>query len=259
VRDYVKTGVGLALLAGCGGPPGAALPASDPPLECAAADPACAPRLTMSPAQVNYGLVSLLAPSRRVITFGNDGCAPLEVCAAWSSDPDVAWFDGFEPTAIPPGEEASFMLQIAAAAELPTGPGEVVVTLESNDPERFRLEIPIRFDGINLPSCEATGPETVDFGAVAVGTSTRAPFIIDNREGPDRCLVTKVELKPDCAEAGITLPEPATSVLVAAGSTAQWDLVFEPVTPGAAECTLEYAISAPDRPWRTVHLRGRGE
>jgi len=212
----------------------------------------------MVPAQVNFGLVSLLAPSRRVITFGNDGCAPLEVCAAWSSDPDVAWFDGFEPTAIPPGEEAPFTLQIAAAAELPTGPGGVMVTLETNDPERFRLEIPIRHEGINLPPCEATGPETIDFGAAAVGTSTRAPFIIDNREGPDRCLITSAELKPDCTGTGIALPDPIRSVLVATGTVARWNLTFEPAAPGPVECTLEYAISDPDRPWRTVPLHGLG-
>lgn len=113
------------------------------------------PVISVTPMMIDLGDVRLGTTLSRPLTITNSGGAPLTVRASWagtrpSTDLSTA------PQAIPPTAGGTFTeLQVVVTATA-AGPITGLLQLDSNDPSRPVITIPVRANGVTGP-----GPEVV--------------------------------------------------------------------------------------------------
>lgn len=216
--------------------PGAAPPASTD----AGLDPdAGAPpgRIQVLPPVLSFGLVSVLAPTRRSLLVTNAGFGPLEVQSAAIDDALVA--AGFSlgpvdlPTRLTPGDHLELALSLAANEGFPA---EGYITVRSDDPVEPAARVRVLAEGTDCCPCRwRIAPEAVDFGPVALTSTSVAETTVVN-EGPSACLLT-VDPGPDCTAAfGYVGPRP---LRLAPTASVAFPVRFAPAEVGRQACTLQ--------------------
>jgi len=213
------------------------------------------PDIEVTPAQVNFGLTSLLAPSQRTVLVTNTGFDDLrievevdrEATGVFSSNDDAG--DIIVPGAtkrievvFEPTEERIF---------------ETLMVITSNDADEEQVDVRLRGEGINLPPCQyEVSKNVVNFGTVEVNRTGVRPFEIRNLSRTSRCLITSLELSAESA-IEFELPEGSLAeVFIEPGAALAIPGVFAPTSPGTYEGRIEFSISNPDTPFNTVDLVG---
>jgi hypothetical protein len=204
------------------------------------------------PAEIDFGMVSLIAPARRPMRVTNGGAYRLEVYGVDTEPPfSTVLASG---ASLGAGESAHLWVQIEATTE---GPIEGAVLVYSDDPEAPVRAIRATALGVNLPPCEMTAPdEEIDFGQVPVGEVGTRDLTLTN-EGALDCYVTAASVVE--VASAFEVPE-ARSMQIAPGSSASISVKFTPTSTNAASAaTLEIGVSSPEQPYRRVPLIGRGQ
>jgi hypothetical protein len=215
------------------------------------------PDIEVLPPQLNFGQVSLIAPSRRNLVVTNTGFSPLEITDVVVDTQGTGSFTTNAPNAfrIEAGETETIPIEFTPRME-----GEIVsaVRFISNDADEGNLEVPIRGEGVVLPPCNfSVVPSQVQFGAVEVTRSLRRAFEIRNN-GADRCIITAVRLVGG-SDPAFSLPGgDIISQEIPPGAAETVVVEFAPTTAGTATGQVEFSISSPTRPYNTVDLSGVG-
>jgi hypothetical protein len=255
-----------ALLAACGAAPSAdelvdpAVVETDGELRCGSVPSSDAPPdVDVLPAQLDFGLVSRLAPSRRTMRVSSVGWSDLVVCGL-EVEPEAQ--SAFRVVDVPPlpvtlaaGDVLPLDLEFSPSSE---GPIETRLVIRTNDPDEPEIAVRlIAEDGQEDFGCDyAVEPARVDFGVAPVGTSVRRTVSVENRHAHQPCLLAAFDLGPDSSI--FTLDSDVSPQLIESGEAFELDLIFAPEAPGAVSCTAEYGISNPNRPWGEVELLGQG-
>ncbi len=215
------------------------------------------PDVQVIPAQLNFGRVATIAPSRRNLTITNVGNAPLEITGI---EVDTAGTGSFtspdaNPTVIAPGGTETVTITFEPREE-----GQIVsaVRILSNDADEPSLDVVVRGEGVNVPPCNyEVVPSQLDFGAVATTRNLRRSFEIRNR-GSDICIITAVRLLPG-SDPAFSLPGgDIMSRDIPAGAAEVVTVEFAPQSAGTFTGRVEFSISNPSTPFNEVPLNGVG-
>lgn len=215
------------------------------------------PNIELLPTQLNFGLVSLIAPARRTVLVANTGHEALEVSEIIADGAGTGAFS--TPSAggarIEPGESLAVTVEFQPLAE---GPVESRLIVRSNDADEPEASVRLLGEGISLPPCSyQVAPSQVAFGAVERGRALTRAFEIRNT-GTHDCLVTSARLLAG-SDPAFTLPDgDVISRIIPAGAAATVRTQFAPTDAGSRRGTVEFSISHPTTPFNEVELSGTG-
>jgi hypothetical protein len=230
------------------------------------------PDLQLSPASLDFGTVGLQYPVTRRLVLRNQGPADpatdLDVLLVRSAHIEAGEFrwsaaDGQAlPLAVDAGARAALEIRYAP---VDLGPDAAELVLETNDPLRPVVRVPLTGTGAAVYSCDYTlqpaASPGLQFGVVGRGRTSRLTFQLRNA-GPTDCLIGKVDLAPE-TPAAFALPEgPVYGRLLAPGEVQRVDVEFTP--PGTAPSGTDFAglvaveIASDRAPRQLVQLSGRG-
>jgi hypothetical protein len=126
---------------------------------------ASAPEITASPTMIDFGNVPLGTSAFRTITIANEGGAPLQSRVTWGGMMFTTDFST-NPQLIPdvaPGAYTEVQVLVTATRE---GPLQAILNIESNDPQRPTVSIPVQARGVLAGGTEVVKLEmTYDNGA----------------------------------------------------------------------------------------------
>ncbi|MDX2011633.1 MAG: choice-of-anchor D domain-containing protein [Myxococcaceae bacterium] len=202
------------------------------------------------PARLEFGRIEVGAEARQTITLRNPAVVPVEVTTEriTSERGQQALFG--QPPGTPSGQIA-----LGAGASV-----ELVFTFRPTEAVAASAQVRVRaaaqcpwvdvvLTGEGARDVLAWGPTALDFGFVAVGTSTSAPVQFDNASS------TPVEVRTSAT--GDVSVSPATLSVAAKGS-ATVQVTFTPTRPGARAGSVRFSTSARLQPEGVVPWTGNG-
>lgn len=198
------------------------------------------PELVVVPEQLAFGNTALVAPKRRSLVISNAGFSDLVITGLQISDP-LAGFNVLGTVApMRPGEARTLVVEFAPAV---AGDAFAELTIESNDPGRTPLAIPLSGLGVALAPCMAqVRPESLSFGVVAPERFLRRAVEVVN-QGADACLLYDAAMAEGSSDAfridGV-LPE-----MIAAGASELIFVEFAPLSAGTHMGSMELTLSTP--------------
>lgn len=215
------------------------------------------PRIEVSPLQLNFGRVALIAPARRNLVLRNTGFAPLaitEVQIDGDLSSSFSVVDGGGAVLLP-GESKNVVIEFNPNRE---GSIQGRLQIVSNDSDQEDLEVILRGEGVNLPPCNfSVSPnQAFDFGPVAVTRTLQRSFEIRN-EGTEPCLITATRLL-DGSQAFNLPGGDVLSREIPAGAAETIAVQFAPQSVGSLTGEVEFSISSPNRPFNTLQMTGEG-
>lgn len=210
------------------------------------------PDIEVLPAQCNFGLVSLIAPSVCTVRVANVGFDDLEISSI-TADTAAFTAPGSGATVIAPGESQRITVEFLPFVE---GPIESTLRIISNDRDEPETEVRLRGEGINLPPCSfEVSPDRLSFGEVPVQRFQGGAFEIRN-VGHNDCLLTSVRLEPG-SDRGISLPDAGVrSEIIAPGSAFTVRIDFAPTVAGQPSGAVLFSISSARSPFNRVPISG---
>ncbi|MCK6547495.1 choice-of-anchor D domain-containing protein [Myxococcota bacterium] len=215
------------------------------------------PNIAVFPAQLNFGLVSLIAPARKTFTIQNVGYAELAVSDILADTMGSGSFTtpGAGAQRIPVG---GFYDVTVEFQPVQAGPINDEILIRSDDQDTPELRVPVAGEGINLPPCsfEVTPPQ-VSFGVVERSRVLSRSFEIRNT-GANDCLVTSMRLLPG-SDGEFSLPDgEVNSLIIPGNSSTAFRVQYAPTAVGDNVGTIEFSISSPTSPFNTIALTGTG-
>lgn len=215
------------------------------------------PQIEVRPRQLNFGLVSTIAPARRSIIVQNLGSSPLEISDITMDRLETGAFrlNGSQTVVIDPGSLHTFTVEFQ-----PTLEGDVIsdMVIHSNDPLDKEVEVTLLGSGISLPPCDfAVTPSQLNFGVVERARVASRAFLIENRGDAD-CLVTGARMEPGSAPE-FSLPDgDVNSLIIPPGSATSVRIEYAPTESVAHAGQVEFSISSDISPFNLVPVAGTG-
>ncbi|MCA9554139.1 MAG: choice-of-anchor D domain-containing protein [Myxococcales bacterium] len=211
------------------------------------------PDIEVLPSQLDFGLVSLVAPARRSVLITNLGFDDLEISDIQATGAFRA--PGSGATVIPPGGAYVVVVEFLPVA---VGPVESELLIRSNDQDEAELRIPLVGEGIDLPSCSfELAPAQLAFGYVQIPRTQGRAFEIRN-VGSNDCLVTSAALEVG-TDPEFTLPDgDVRSQIIGPGAAFTILVDYSPQTVGSHTGAVEFSISSNTNPFNRVPLSGTG-
>lgn len=218
------------------------------------------PDIDVQPMILNFGEVSLIAPSRRTIQVANVGYENLEVSEVLA---DVAATGAFTANpagfSVPTGGFHDLTVEFQPTVE---GPISTELIIRSNDQDEPEVRVVLQGVGVNLPPCNfEVVPPQLGFGVVQLGSALFRAFEIRNLApagtGSD-CLLTSARMNPGSGTE-FSLPDgDLHSVRIPAGSSQTISVRYVPESQAAHTGEVEFSISSPTSPFNLVSLTGTG-
>jgi hypothetical protein len=193
---------------------------------------------TVSPVDVNFGIVQVLRASSqgvRINNVGTNDCLINDIEIALGSSPAFGLANGAETGIIlPPGEEKNIVVEYTP---MMGGVDEGVLTFYISDPTSSNPEIPLR--GVGSESALLITPNEIDFGQVGVGCSTRQREVTVYNTGSANTWVDRIEIpagvsmefKIENLPAGVPNP-PGAGAQIAPGASIVFSVRYESVDLG---------------------------
>jgi hypothetical protein len=214
---------------------------------------AVGPTIEVTPAQINFGLVSLLAPSRRSVVVTNTGTERLEVTDV-RVEPDETVFSLFESArrfALEPGGMQVIDVEFAPPDR---APHEAELVIESDAFGLPRAIVRLRGEDMSENWCSyAVEPRALDFGVVAIGETATRTFAVRSL-APSVCLVSDVGLTDDTDPPFAVVDPPASPRVLAPEEELTVTVHARPTTPGVRTGAVRFGISSGDAPYAEVPL-----
>ena len=219
------------------------------------------PDIEVIPEVVNFGLGTLIAPSRRTLLVTNVGFADLVISEIVADTLGTGAFSFSLPpgtnlgTPLEPGESIEITVEFQAQAE---GPVESTLLLRSNDADESEKEVRLVGEGINLPPCQfEVAPANLSFGVVPRTGSLQRSFEIRNT-GANDCLVTSARIEPG-SDDEFTLPDgDLQSEFIPPNSALAVTVEFAPTGAATFSGAVEFSISSPTTPFNRIPISGTG-
>ncbi len=215
------------------------------------------PDIEVLPPQLNFGLVSLIAPARRTVLITNVGFDTLSISSITADTAGTGAFTapGAGAVDIAPGGSYAITVEFQPVSE---GPIESTMLIVSNDQDESETEVRLIGEGINLPPCSfEIAPDTLAFGVVQVQRFQGRAFEIRNI-GSNDCLVTSARLEPG-TDPEFSMPNgDVRSQIIAPGSAFTIAVDYSPQAVGNHNGGIEFSISSAMSPFNVVPLSGTG-
>jgi hypothetical protein len=206
------------------------------------------PAIEVTPANLDFGGVAAGQTKDLPITVRNTGAAALTVSSVTSSNARFTVISPATPFNVAANAQQSVTVRFAPIAR---GPQTGTLSINSNDPNRARVDLPLSGNGL-APVIEVT-PASLGFGSVRVGQTKDLPLTVRN-PGDVSLAVSSIA----SSNAQFSVISPAGAFNVAAGSSVTVNVRFAPNSAGAKTGALSINSNDPNRPRVDVSLTGTG-
>lgn len=236
---------------------------SRPRLDVALTGTGVAPAIEVIPPSLDFGQVRLAQTKDLVLTIRNTGAAPLNISSITSNNPQFSVTQFVErpsgalrnlPLSIAPNSSVEVMVRfrpsfVAASVGALTG----VLSINSNDPNRPRVDVPLTGTGVGALIGAAS---SLSFGGVTVclATPTSATLTLTNTGNAP---LTIAALAIDNPAFALT-PQPALPLVIAPGASSTLNLSFYTRATGTQTGRLIISSNAVNNPGLSVALSGVG-
>ena len=203
-------------------------------------------QLTINPASVAFGSVSVGSSGTQTVTLTNAGTAALTVTAASSLGTEFSMSGISMPMTINAGGSASF-----SAIFTPTSVGAATggISIVSNAPGSPAT---IALSGTGIQAQLNATPSSAAFGNVTTGTSNSQTVSLTNNGSATVTISSVTVTGAGFSTTGITAP-----VTIAAGKGATFNAAFGPSSAGSVTGTITLVSNAPNSPL-SIPLSGTG-
>ena len=202
------------------------------------------PQLTISPASVAFGSVSVGSSGSQTITLTNAGNATLTVTQASPSGTGFSMSGASMPMTINAGSSASFS---AIFAPTTTGAASGSISIVSNAPGSPAA---IALSGTGIQGQLGANPASVNFGSVAVGSTGSQTITLTNSGSASVTISAATASGTGLSISGLSTPQ-----TLGAGLSTTFSAQFAPTTAGSASGSISIASNAPNSPL-TIPLSG---
>src|SRR5271155_5200053 len=202
------------------------------------------PQLTISPASVAFGSVSVGSSGSQTVTLTNAGNATLTVTQASTSGTGFSMSGASMPMTINAGSSASFS---AIFAPTTTGAASGSISVVSNAPGSPAA---IALSGTGIQGQLGASPASVNFGSVAVGSTGSQTITLTNSGSASVTISTATASGTGLSISGLSAPQ-----TLGAGLSTTFSAQFVPTSAGSASGSISIASNAPTSPL-TIPLSG---
>src|SRR5271168_3335599 len=204
------------------------------------------PQLTISPASVAFGSVSVGSSGSQTVTLINAGNATLTVTQASPSGTGFSMSGASMPMTINAGSSASFS---AIFAPTTTGAASGSISIVSNAPGSPAA---IALSGTGIQGQLGANPASVNFGSVAVGSTGSQTITLTNSGSASVTISAATASGTGLSISGLSTPQ-----TLGAGLSTTFSAQFAPTTAGSASGSISIVSNAPGSP-ATIALTGTG-
>src|SRR5271163_2705893 len=202
------------------------------------------PQLTISPASVAFGSVSVGSSGSQTVTLTNAGNATLTVTQASPSGTGFSMSGASMPMTINAGGSASFSTIFAPTA---TGAASGSISIVSNAPGSPAT---IALTGTGIQGQVGATPSSVSFGSVAVGSSGSQTITLTNSGTASVTISAATASGTGLSISGLSPP-----LTLGAGLSTTFSAQFAPTSAGSASGSISIVSNAPNSPL-TIALSG---
>ena len=204
------------------------------------------PQLTISPASVSYGNVSVGSSAPQTITLTNAGNATLTVTQLTASGAGFSVSGATLPLNINASSSASFTATFAPTS---AGAASGSMSIVSNAPGS---PASVLLSGTGIQGQLGAAPSTVNFGSVNVGSSGSQTITLTNSGTASLTISQATASGTGFSVSGITTP-----LTLGAGQSTSFAAKFAPTSAGSVSGSVSIVNNGPNSPI-TVSLSGSG-
>ncbi|MGB9309864.1 MAG: choice-of-anchor D domain-containing protein, partial [Candidatus Acidiferrales bacterium] len=204
------------------------------------------PTLTIAPASVTYGNVSVGSSATQTVTLTNSGNATLTVTQASASGTGFSVAGVSLPISINAGSSSSFT---AVFAPTTAGAATGSISIVSNAPGSPAA---IALSGTGIQGQLGATPASVNFGSVNVGSSGSQTITLKNSGTASLTISQATASGTGFSVSGITTP-----LALAAGQSTTFTAKFSPSSAGSVSGNVALVNNGPNSPIN-VALSGSG-
>jgi hypothetical protein len=202
------------------------------------------PDISFTPDPLDFGTVAVGTPTTLPVQINNPGTDDLIISAVGAAS-DPQFTHDAVPVTIPAGGNASFNVTFTPSA---VGPQSATIDFTSNAPSS-PTSYTVQGTGADAGPTFSVSPASLNFGNVGVNSSTDMIVTVSNTGLTNPMTIT--DASTDGAPFSVT-PNTAT---IAAGTSQDFTVTFNPTASGSYTGTLTFTDDAPGSP-HTVALSG---
>lgn len=222
--------------------------ASNSPATISLAATGVQPQISVVPASVNFGNVTVGLTNTQTVTVSNPGSANLSVTQATVSGSGFGLSAVTLPLTLVPGSSAALTVSFkAASASSTTG----ALTLASNAPNS-PLSVMLSGTGVSPVLQLSANPAALSFGSVTLGGSGTQTITLTST-GNSAVSLSQISL----AGTGFSYSGLALPITLSAGQSTSFNVIFAPATSGSLTGTATVVSNATNSP-ATISLSGSG-
>jgi len=214
------------------------------------------PRISVSPAAVNFGSIMITGPfTPKTVTVRNTGTSGLSVDSVTIVGSEFAITDNQCDPSVPLRKRESCLITIEPAPVTATSFGvkSARLVIASNDPNKPTLTLNL---SANVIPPKLSAPQVLNFSSVSVGTSFIKTITIKNNGLSDLVIGT---VASTAGQFGIGTSDTCSGRAIAKGGSCSIDVTF---TPGVPKTVYTGSVIVPSndpgRPAASVFLKGSG-
>ena len=207
------------------------------------------PNISVAPAQLDFGNVSIGQSTTRELTVHNTGTAVLSVTNLSSPTPRFSVVSPAVPFTVAPNGQRPVTVRFSPTT---VGVQSGVLSIASNQPDAATIPIPLQGAGLGVPNI-SVAPAQLDFGNVSIGQSTTRELTVHNT-GTAVLSVTNLSSPTP----RFSVVSPAVPFTVAPNGQRPVTVRFSPTTVGVQSGVLSITSNDPDAATVAVPLPGVG-
>jgi len=206
------------------------------------------PQISVIPASVSFGNVTVGLANTQAFTIRNPGTANLSVTQASLIGTGFSFSGLALPLSVPPGGSSAFTISFTPAAGSSLSGNLTLVNNTLNSP----LVVPLAGTGVSAVAQLTASPASLSFGSITTGISGTQSVILANT-GNSSVSVSQISItNAGFSAAGFALP-----LTLAAGQSTSFSVTFAPTTTGSFSGSVTVASNATNSPL-AISISGSG-
>jgi hypothetical protein len=206
------------------------------------------PRISVIPASVSFGNVTVGVTNTQTVTISNPGTANLSVSQASLTGTSFSYSGLALPLSVPPGGSSAFTVRFTPASASTLSGNLTLVNNTINSP----LVVPLAGTGVSPVAQLTASPTSLSFGSITTGTSGTQSVTLANT-GNSSVSVSQISI----SAAGFSATGFALPLTLAAGQSTSFSIIFAPSTSGSFSGSVTVTSNAINSPL-AISLSGSG-
>jgi len=206
------------------------------------------PRISLIPASVNFGNVTVGVTNTQMLAISNPGTANLSVTQASLVGTGFSFSGLTLPLSVPPGGSSAFTVSFTPASASSLSGNLTLVNNALNSP----LVVALAGTGVSPIAQLTASPSSLSFGSITAGASGTQSVTLANT-GNSSVSVSQISISgTGFSASGFALP-----VTLAAGQSTSFSATFAPTTTGNLSGGVTVSSNATNSPL-AISLSGSG-